>query len=924
MPPTCSQSPLTDETRWDPNHCAVSRTSAPHGDAPGRRRIFVLRHPAYPFQRRIRASDEKELARGLIKLAVDYLDKVRSLAGIPDSWVELLRKPRRNPQTTFDWLPIQWGLDPAHAPGGKTDPRYSFWVERHPDVTAPPGRASDRTLVLLASYVFIDKAGVTRSLGSEQGLRIVIQVRSAAGNHNARITSLSAAFFASDQKLRPQQWEEIDARIKSVQSEIARALVLRDADEDPWPIRFRGLGVSPSGVQLFGSGVSALDIGAAPKAYDFIATVRVKGPVEFELHETGKSARQSHASDKVVTHLFTRDPASAGPPETIRHRRRRRGNDQLNAFRVAADLPPLKGRPGWAGHAKLVRAGLFDVRQSPFVDQALKAPPMVSSDREPSDPAQPETIATKRPFPPRASAVDAAQAYYHGWNLFGRLIAFNLDPATYFKLAKLPLLLRFRSGVAPGPGSDGQTVNAQVEFFPGDPDFRVEVPLEDRPSLEVEFALGDLKRRDRPVLDHRGIFRRHPRAAYLGIGADPRWAWHEFGHVLLGAGTGELELRFAHSVGDALAAINADPTSELSVAPGWRGVTYPWIGSIRRHDRDVRLGWSWSGSFHRATRLADDRLRANRKAYVSEQILSTTLFGLYRSLGGDTVKAVKRASAPDRDARQAAADYVVYLIMRAVQLLGPVSAVPAEIVEQFVTALVDADAGTGEWKVLAKWPYERGKPARRLVRLRGCVHKVIRWAFEAQGHYAADPVAIVNAPGEPPAVDLYLDDRRPDSQGKHPRGGYMPVSLHWALGVGAAAPAWHASDTAIDYDAARGRIWLTVNNRGAVEALNVTAKVWYRVANSSTAPWKALSSNAAQPAKVPASVHGVDGAARFGPFAFKPAPGTTYLVAALGTCPADSANSAGPDGTPLWKNVSLLRDLVAHDNNIGLRVIDVK
>lgn len=913
MKPICSQSVLLNADNWDPNHCAVSRTSLPLGNEPGQRRIVVLRHPTYPFQRDFTAHNEDALNDRLEESALEYVERVRSVAGIPDAWVDALRNSNQGAtKPTFDWLPVHWRIDPGHIPGAVRDPRYSFWAERSASA-GPPSAPLVRTLVLLASYVFSDKDGVWRSLGSEQGLRIVIDVRSDGARHEARITSLSAALIVHTARQRLAQWEEIDAGISSVQLAIARALRLAT-------VRFRGVGEDQRGLLLFGSGISTPDTGTVPQAYDFIAVVRAKpGSVEFELANVRKSLRRTLATDQVVQYLFTRDPASAGPPGTIRRRRRRREDTDLNAFRVQTTVPLLTGQPGWAGHAALLHPGLFEVRQSRFVDQAWSPPPLEPSDRESSDLFIPETIATELPFPVRANAVDAAHAYYHGCNLFGRLIAFGLHPGAYFKLAKLPLILRYRSAIAPGSGSDGQTVNAQVDFYPEDPDFRAPVQLNTRPSLTVEFALGDLKRRLRPALDHRGIFRMLPRAAYLGIGADPRWVWHEFGHVLIGASTGEVELRFAHSVGDALAAINADPTSELVADPSWRGVTYPWIGSIRRHDRDVHLGWSWCGSFHRATRASGDTVLCNRKAYVTEQILSTTLFRLYLSLGGETNRTAGGVSIPDRDARQAAADYVVYLIMRAVQLLGPVSAVPAEIVEQFVTALIDADVGAGEWKILAAWPYEQGKLPRSLSRIGGHAHKVVRWAFEAQGLYAADSVGIVNEPGEPPSVDLYLDDLRPPSQGKHPRGGYMPVSLHWDAGTGAAAP-WHATEQAIGHDTAKEVIWLNVHNRGAVSALNVNVSAWIRNANNPAAPWTALVPGAALPTTVPASANGTDGVQPFGPYAFAPGAGT-FLVAALVSCPGDLANSAGPNS--LWADGPLLRDLIANDNNIGLREVTV-
>ena len=58
----------------------------------------------------------------------------------------------------------------------------------------------------------------------------------------------------------------------------------------------------------------------------------------------------------------------------------------------------------------------------------------------------------------------------------------------------------------------------------------------------------------------------------------------------------------------------------------------PFVNIGRRHDRDVAAGWAWAGS-------QDDT------QYGSEQILSTLLFRVYRSTGGDdTAHAVASSS----------------------------------------------------------------------------------------------------------------------------------------------------------------------------------------------------------------------------------------------------------------------------------------
>ena len=133
---------------------------------------------------------------------------------------------------------------------------------------------------------------------------------------------------------------------------------------------------------------------------------------------------------------------------------------------------------------------------------------------------------------------------------------------------------------------------------------------------------------------------------------------------------------FAHSTGDALAAILGDPS--LDVDDPLRMATFPWVFLNRWHDRSVHSGWSWCGSYHRQSEFPPDSA-FRRKGYRSEQILSTSLFRLYRALGGDTnriggkrANAGKAETAAGRMVRQRAADYTAYLVMRAIAWLGPI------------------------------------------------------------------------------------------------------------------------------------------------------------------------------------------------------------------------------------------------------------
>ena len=225
----------------------------------------------------------------------------------------------------------------------------------------------------------------------------------------------------------------------------------------------------------------------------------------------------------------------------------------------------------------------------------------------------------------------------------------------------------------------------------------------------------------------------------LGIAGDARWMWHEFGHILLMASVGELEFRFAHSAGDALAAIASDPFSALAGDPRTRGATFPWVFVPRRHDRCVTHGWSWCGSMHRPLSVLASADIIRRKGYRSEQILSSSLFRLYLCLGGDTKLA---NDTPDRKTRESASHYVVYLIIKAIGLLGDAGKVPTALVDGFVSALIDADVGTETFDI----DVSTGAAP---TRVGGCAFKPARWAFEAQGLYAPDLASINDRPGSP-------------------------------------------------------------------------------------------------------------------------------------------------------------------------------
>ena len=250
----------------------------------------------------------------------------------------------------------------------------------------------------------------------------------------------------------------------------------------------------------------------------------------------------------------------------------------------------------------------------------------------------------------------------------------------------------------------------------------------------------------------------------------------------------------------------------------------------------------------------------------------------------------------------------------------------ANDVDQFITALIDADIGTGIWKVTFS---PVGGPMLDFDhRVGGCAHKVIRWAFEAQGMYAA-PGEITNGPGLPPRVDIYIQDRRPTSDNtrygmiEYGPGSYAPVSLHWDRDqVGSDdPPKWQADETAIEID--DDEVYVTVGNRGSQSAANVEVSVWWIEWPSHTdAPeWEGGTGWELCDAR-PAQDIAPKDTKEFGPFTTGVTAGQRYLVLARATCADDPANTDTATFLPCSQQRTLLVDLVANDNNLGLRVLE--
>ena len=524
----------------------------------------------------------------------------------------------------------------------------------------------------------------------------------------------------------------------------------------------------------------------------------------------------------------------------------------------------------------------------------------------------PPQAATKEgfKFASRTNDFAAVNAYFHCASMFIRLDGYNLPFGSFPMRYELPARIVHRAAIQPGPCGDGRCVDAQMMILPGvgggeatDPTCGFAPTPQSR--VQFRFALADLT--------HNPGTPGFPLSP-LGIACDVRIVWHEFCHALIAGSTDQPEFPFAHSAGDALAAIMCDPGSKLAegvLGQDFRGLTYPWVsGPNRRHDRNARDGWSWSGPMGTVTHYTTD-IR-DRDGYAREQVLSSTLFRFYRAIGGD---AKTGGGGPAIPLRQAAADYAVYLVVRAIGSLGPAATVPVVDAGAFAAALMDADAGTQrldtpEQAVTAL----AGQPPGRVG---GAAHKVIRWAFERQGLYADLAHPRADGAGEPMPIDLYLED-------KARRLGRYRFVADWQAAEDAVWNRHHPDGGAaheLPQVAVPNYIYVAVNNRGPVTAADITVAV--HVAKAVTdlawpgAGWSQL-------ALAPGGVNGAGtsvsnlGPVLFGPFEWTPAAPGDYAVLVSVDAEGDRSNINLATMLPCAFLPSRLAQLVPFDNNLGL------
>jgi hypothetical protein len=360
----------------------------------------------------------------------------------------------------------------------------------------------------------------------------------------------------------------------------------------------------------------------------------------------------------------------------------------------------------------------------------------------------------------------------------------------------------------------------------------------------------------------------------IGIACDYRVVMHELGgHGVLYPHVNSPNFGFAHSAGDSVAAITADPGS---MAPD-RFVTFPWVNIGRRHDRTPASGFGWAGSI-----ALNPFGPSDGGGYNNEQILSTTLFRIYRSIGGD---------AAQLPTQQFASRFTVYLILRAIASLTP--ATNPSNAAGFATALINADLG--DWT-------SAGLSG-------GAYGKVVRWSFEKQGLYqpAGTPVPNNNV-GAPPAVDVYIDDGR---AGEYP---YQPI--HWNC-----QNIWNrrAADGGTAHEepvvGVPNFAYVKIKNRGTQTATGVSVKAFH--ANPAAGlvypnDWQPMTT-----AQLPAPNVAPNSTAEItvGPFQWTPTQvghECIFMVASANGDASNINNLTAGDSIPEWR-------LVPNDNNIGQR-----
>lgn len=371
------------------------------------------------------------------------------------------------------------------------------------------------------------------------------------------------------------------------------------------------------------------------------------------------------------------------------------------------------------------------------------------------------------------------------------------------------------------------------------------------------------------------LFGRAATGSAIGIATDKRVVLHEFCHAILWNSTHAAVVGFGEGCGDSLAAIMCAPDSK---APD-PNMTFPWTIPVRRHDRLVSDGWGWGGA-HDIPSLYYDR----------EQILSTSLYRLYRAIGGDD---------PCLSTKVLGARTASNLLVRGLGLLNPYT--PTTGPECLESTMIAADSGTA---VLD------GVPG-------GAIHKVVRWTFAKQGLHRPSSIP-TTMEGGPPPVDVYINDGRD--------GDYLPYHTDWAK----ADDIWNrlAPDGGSDHQPPirfqTNYLYVRTKNRGTETANDVSVRMYNRVP-ATAAVWPSglqAVTTTVLPAPGDPSVNIAPGAQSiFGPFVWTPAAVEDLLIASVSAV-GDPSNIDPLSPLPVNLGPTPLGRLVPFDNNIAARRVE--
>jgi zinc metalloprotease ZmpB len=469
--------------------------------------------------------------------------------------------------------------------------------------------------------------------------------------------------------------------------------------------------------------------------------------------------------------------------------------------------------------------------------QSLAGTNVILADDD-APPVVPPTEATGTDFDyaSRTNHFAAVNAYYHANDFFAVLEDLGFDRDTYFNGTTFPIHVDHRASIG-DPG--GIEINA---FCAGD-------AQGDGIGL-VGYCLAHLGDTTNP----------------LGRAVDKYVHWHEIGgHGILWDHVDSPNFGFAHSAGDGLAGLQSDPESLLRQQGLVERFRYTPFRPIRWMNRDVASGWGWGG--------ANDV-----GGYDSEEILATTHFRIYRSIGGDS---------DDLGRRRLASRVVSYLILRAVGDLTPLNN-PASA-DAWCTRLMATDA--------FDWTSE-GLTG-------GAYHKVIRWAFEVQGLFRP-PAAPTTDPGAPPEVDVYIDDGR--------AGTYAPYLADFAN----TADIWNRrfpdGGTAHEEPLAGfpSFIYVQVRNRGTEAATDPSVKV-FQADPASGLEWPGAWTPTATAQLAASGPIASAGETVIGPFSWSPPAAGTISLLASASATGDASNADTITGSIAnWR-------LVPNDNNLAQR-----